>query len=118
MIDKQSMQSVLDSPAPGDPGWNMRFIVDVSIPDAPDYSVVQGAHVERIYIVVADRYYDHFGITLESGEEVDLEPDTIVRPAQMSCRGGRLWGQWWCRKTPRALDPEPSVLTMLYPYKT
>jgi hypothetical protein len=47
MIDKQSMQSVLDGPVPGDPDWNMRYIVDVPMRDAPDYSVVEDAHVER-----------------------------------------------------------------------
>jgi hypothetical protein len=77
MIDKQSMLSVLDSPASGDPDWNMHFIVDVPMPGAPDYSVVQGTHVERAYVVVADRHYDHIGTTLESGEEVDLGPDTM-----------------------------------------
>jgi hypothetical protein len=77
MIDKQSMQSVLNSPAPGDPDWNMRYIVDVPMRDAPDYSVVEDAHVERAYVVAADRHYDHIGTTLESGEEVDLGLDTM-----------------------------------------
>src|SRR5271155_5872019 len=75
MIDKQSMQSVLDSPAPGDLDWNMRSIVDVPMPDAPDYSVVEGAHVERAYVVVVNRHYDHIGTAIEPGEAMDLGPD-------------------------------------------